>query len=227
MLKYCEDFSTNLHAFSLTLSSQSLHKNYLLNHKSDHVTFLNKIFWWFLVFLPGESHGQRSLVGYSTQGRKELDTTERLHFHFSLSLSVTYRIKFLAWHWRSFIINFNISLKHHFLPLFNTHCTSHHKWPPQVLYLLPLLKFFHLPRKPFLVSLLDILLLSFIAKLKCQVLSKIFPLPQPFFWTQIISSISVFPQYFSHASYLKPTELWISSSLYAQRFSASAEWVNE
>ena len=28
------------------------------------------------VFLPGESHGQRGLVGYSPQGRKELDTTE-------------------------------------------------------------------------------------------------------------------------------------------------------
>ena len=29
-----------------------------------------------LVFLPGESHGQRSLVGYSPQGLKELDMTE-------------------------------------------------------------------------------------------------------------------------------------------------------
>ena len=27
----------------------------------------------------GKSHGQRSLVGYSPWGRKELDTTERLH----------------------------------------------------------------------------------------------------------------------------------------------------
>ena len=31
-----------------------------------------------LVFLPGESHGQRSLAGYSPWGRKELDTTEYL-----------------------------------------------------------------------------------------------------------------------------------------------------
>ena len=31
------------------------------------------------VFLPGESHGQKSLVGYSPWGRKESDTTERLH----------------------------------------------------------------------------------------------------------------------------------------------------
>ena len=31
------------------------------------------------VFLPGESHGRRSLVGYSSRGRKESDMTERLH----------------------------------------------------------------------------------------------------------------------------------------------------
>ena len=33
------------------------------------------------IFLPGKSHGQGSLVSYSPRGRKELDTTERLHFH--------------------------------------------------------------------------------------------------------------------------------------------------
>ena len=33
------------------------------------------------VFLPGESHGQSSLVGYSPWGHKESDTTEQLHFH--------------------------------------------------------------------------------------------------------------------------------------------------
>ena len=37
------------------------------------------------VLLPGKSHGRRSLVGCSPWGRKELDMTERLHFHFSLS----------------------------------------------------------------------------------------------------------------------------------------------
>ena len=37
------------------------------------------------VLLPGKSHGQRSLVGFSPWGRKESDKTERLHFHFSLS----------------------------------------------------------------------------------------------------------------------------------------------
>ena len=36
------------------------------------------------VLLPGKSHGQRSLVGYHPWGGKESDTTEWLHFHFSL-----------------------------------------------------------------------------------------------------------------------------------------------
>ena len=30
------------------------------------------------VFLPGESHGRRSLVGYSPRGRKESDMSERV-----------------------------------------------------------------------------------------------------------------------------------------------------
>ena len=32
--------------------------------------------------LPQKFRGLRSLVGYSPWGRKELDTTEQLHFHF-------------------------------------------------------------------------------------------------------------------------------------------------
>ena len=37
------------------------------------------------VLLPGKSHGRRSLVGCSPWGGEETDTTEQLHFHFSLS----------------------------------------------------------------------------------------------------------------------------------------------
>ena len=37
------------------------------------------------VLLPGKSHGRRSPVGCSPWGCEESDTTERLHFHFSLS----------------------------------------------------------------------------------------------------------------------------------------------
>ena len=47
------------------------------------------------VFLPRESHGQRSLAGYSPQGRKESDTTdvpEQAHtimFHSNVLMVVT------------------------------------------------------------------------------------------------------------------------------------------
>ena len=33
------------------------------------------------IFLPGESHGQRSLVGYSPWGCKESDMTEKISIH--------------------------------------------------------------------------------------------------------------------------------------------------
>ena len=49
---------------------------YLLGRRQWHPT---------PVLLPGKSHGWRSLVGCSPWGHKEQDTTERLHFDFSLS----------------------------------------------------------------------------------------------------------------------------------------------
>ena len=53
-------------------------------------SFVNKPssdYAWHLtpVLSPGKCHGWRSLVGCSPWGREELDSTERLHFHFSLS----------------------------------------------------------------------------------------------------------------------------------------------
>ena len=44
-------------------------------------------------FLPGESHGQRSLVGYCPWGRRESDTTEWL----SLTHSFTLNIGLIRW----------------------------------------------------------------------------------------------------------------------------------
>ena len=38
------------------------------------------------VFLPGKFHGQRSLVSYCPWGRKESDTTERLHLALTIRL---------------------------------------------------------------------------------------------------------------------------------------------
>ena len=39
------------------------------------------------VFLPGKSHGRRSLAVYSPWGRKKSDMTERLHFHSAYKLN--------------------------------------------------------------------------------------------------------------------------------------------
>ena len=57
---------------------------------SSKIFFYVKVIWgrqWHPtpVLLPGKSHGWRSLVGCSPWGRTESDTTEWLHFHFSLS----------------------------------------------------------------------------------------------------------------------------------------------
>ena len=49
------------------------------------MTFLEKAKAPHCVLLPGKSHGRRSLEGCSQWGRWGSDTTERLHFHFSLS----------------------------------------------------------------------------------------------------------------------------------------------
>ena len=61
-----------------------------IQHPFPYFSVLVYVYWrrqWHPtpVLLPGESHGPRSLVGCSPSGRKESDTTEQLHFHFSLS----------------------------------------------------------------------------------------------------------------------------------------------
>ena len=38
------------------------------------------------VFWPGESHGQRSLAGYSPWGHKQLDMIKQLLIHFTFTL---------------------------------------------------------------------------------------------------------------------------------------------
>ena len=48
-------------------------------------TAFGRLYYATPVLLPGKSHGWRSLVGCSPWGHKESDTTERLHFDFSLS----------------------------------------------------------------------------------------------------------------------------------------------
>ena len=59
-------------------------------HTETHLYVHSSIIWrrqWHPTpaLLPGKSHGRRSLVGCSPWGHEEADTTQRLHFHFSLS----------------------------------------------------------------------------------------------------------------------------------------------
>ena len=58
--------------------------------ENNRISKTRDVFWrrqWHPtpVLLPGKSHGQRSLVGCRPWGLEESDTTEQLHFHFSLS----------------------------------------------------------------------------------------------------------------------------------------------
>ena len=55
------------------------------------------------VFLPGESHGQRSLVGYSPWGCKEWNRTERLTLVLLLQIYLPYNISIDPFHrgWES------------------------------------------------------------------------------------------------------------------------------
>ena len=48
--------------------------------------------------LPGESHGQRSLAGYSPRGRKESDTTERVHFTSLHNISEQFHFSLFIFH---------------------------------------------------------------------------------------------------------------------------------
>ena len=75
-------------------SSKNLHWRFKEQDFSNLLWKSNFVWFWLChrrrqwrptpVLLPGKSHGWRSLVGCNPWGRKESDTTERLHFHFSL-----------------------------------------------------------------------------------------------------------------------------------------------
>ena len=70
--KACDIYGINLILFFVVLS---LNVVLIRGRQWEHTP----------VLLPGKSCGQRSLVGCSPWGGEESDTTERLHFQFSLS----------------------------------------------------------------------------------------------------------------------------------------------
>ena len=106
-LHFCSDPEVKIFPISLsfrscshvTISEEAFLASYLVSHAlifhSIHLALklfydLSALTWrrqWHPtpVLLPGKSHGWKSLVGCSPWGRYESDTTERLHFHFSLS----------------------------------------------------------------------------------------------------------------------------------------------
>ena len=62
--------------FTVVWKNWFIHSVYIMWRRQWHPT---------PVLLPGKSHGWRSLVGCSPWGHLESDTTEQLHFHFSVS----------------------------------------------------------------------------------------------------------------------------------------------
>ena len=82
-------------------------------HRLDH--WVRKSPWrgkWHptFVFLPGKSHGQRSLTGYSPWGSKELDITKRLNTHTEISnVHFSVRPTELSFIFPCFLWKYNIS----------------------------------------------------------------------------------------------------------------------
>ena len=70
--------STSVNVSVHALSCLCTLKEYMIKSKCADLYWRRK--WQSTpVLLPGKSHGQRSLVGYSPWGPKESDMTERLH----------------------------------------------------------------------------------------------------------------------------------------------------
>ena len=72
-------------SYSQPLFSYSLHLKSSTHLSNVSLRIMEKAMAPTPVFLPGKQHGHRGLVGCSLWGSQELDMTERLHFHFSLS----------------------------------------------------------------------------------------------------------------------------------------------
>ena len=85
---YFDSFYIYAYAYIRASLIVQLVKNLLQCRRPRFNSWVGKILWrrkWqpTPVFLPRESHGQRSLVRYSPRGRKESDTTGWLHFLFT------------------------------------------------------------------------------------------------------------------------------------------------
>ena len=78
--------SLSLIELAVLLKKQKLYKENNVTFKYIYIYIYQRRPWQPTpVLLPGKSHGQRSLVGCSPWGRTKSDTSEQLHFQFSLS----------------------------------------------------------------------------------------------------------------------------------------------
>ena len=90
-LHFIYNFNFRLHiVFSMCVQfpGSSVSKAAACSARALGLILIGKILWrrrqqTTPVTSPGNSHGQRSLVGYSPWGHKELGTTEQLTFHLS------------------------------------------------------------------------------------------------------------------------------------------------
>ena len=77
----CSDFGAQkIKSDTVSTVSPSISHEVMFSYTSLYIMLWRRKWQPTPVFLPGKSHGQRSLVGYSPRGRKELDITERHHF---------------------------------------------------------------------------------------------------------------------------------------------------
>ena len=68
--------------------------------------------------LPGKSQGQRSLVGYSPRGCKELDMTERLHFVSFLVAQLVKNAPAMHLGWEDALEKGQATINHGYSPLY-------------------------------------------------------------------------------------------------------------
>ena len=105
MYVYNRDKNSDIYeSFSCSCLNNWGNNKFLSNH--EQILKCNVMFTWrrqwhpTLVFLPGKSHGRRSLVGCSPWGLEESDTIEQLHFHFhfhALEKEMATHSSVLAW----------------------------------------------------------------------------------------------------------------------------------
>ena len=84
MIGTSEEHCSTLSTVSQGFPGDTVVKNPPANARRESSPWVGKVPWrrWWQptpAFLPGESHGQRSLAGYCPQGCKEVDRTEHAH----------------------------------------------------------------------------------------------------------------------------------------------------